>query len=191
MTQVYLLWRTRGKYTWEEIFRILNKKKVKRWMSNMGILLGLGFNALARVLETVLLHDRKDDECYEWGEGLNGMLELCPQEGRLRQEDILGRIHDMRPESPINRQHSLGTLENTFQFSVLGLGADIEPCCQLLKGDVWKCWCLWDDRLTETHRPWRGHDQPAKSRITWLTRCKTTTIPRGLYPEESSGPHHS
>ena len=89
-------------------------------MSNMGILLGLGFNALARILETVLLHDRKDDECYERGEGLNGMLELCPQEGRLRQEDILGRIHDMRPESPINRQHSLGVLENTFQFSCWG-----------------------------------------------------------------------
>lgn len=111
-------------------------------MSNMGILLGLGFNALARILKTVLLHDRKDDECYERGEGLNGMLELCPQEGRLRQEDILGRIHDMRPESPINRQHSLDVLENTFQFSVLGVGADIEPCCQLSKGDVWKCWCL-------------------------------------------------
>ena len=65
-------------------------------MSNTGILLGLGFNALARILETVLCTIGKRMR----GEGLNGMLELCPQEGRLRQEDILGRIHDMRPESP-------------------------------------------------------------------------------------------
>lgn len=109
-------------------------------MSNTGILLGLGFNALARILETVLCAIGKRMR----GEGLNGMLELCPQEGRLRQEDILGRIHDMRPESPINRQHSLGVLENRFQFSVLGEGADIEPCCQVSKeGDVWKCWAPW------------------------------------------------
>lgn len=59
-------------------------------------------------LETVLLGTRKDYEHYERAESLNGLLELCPQEGRLRQEDIPGRIHDMRPASPVNRQHSLG-----------------------------------------------------------------------------------
>lgn len=59
-------------------------------------------------LETVLLGTRKDYERYEQAESLNGVLELCPQEGRLRQEDIPGRIHDMRPASPVNQQHSLG-----------------------------------------------------------------------------------
>lgn len=188
MTQVYLLWGTR-RNTSEK--KSSGSSTRKRWMSNTGILLGLGFNALARILETVLCAIGK----MARGEGLNGMLELCPQEGRLRQEDILGRIHDMRPESSINWQHSLGVLENRFQFSVLGEGAAIEPCCQVSKeGDVWKCWapwCRWDDRITEEHRPRRGRDQPAKSRITWLTRCKTTTTPKGLYPEESSGPHSS
>ena len=62
------------------------------------------------------------------------------------------------------------------------------------EGDVWKCWAPWcqrDDGIMEEHRPWRGRDQPSKSRITWLTRCKTMTTHRGLYPQESSGSRSS
>ena len=87
-----------------------------------------------------------------------------------------------------------GCLENTFQFNVLGAGADIEPAVSPQEGDVWKCWAPWcqrDDRIMEEHRPWRGRDQPSKSRITWLTRCKTATTHRGLYPQESSGSRSS
>lgn len=135
-------------------------------------------------LETVLLCTRKDYECYEWGEVLNGMLEFCPQEGRLRQEDITRK--DPWYETSKSRQPTAfsGCLENTFRFNVLGEGADIEPRCQLSEeGNVWKCWTPWcqrDDRIREEHRPWRGRDQLSKSRIIWLTRCKTTTTHRGL-----------
>lgn len=64
-------------------------------------------------LETVLLGTRKDYERYEQAESLNGVLELCPQEGRLRQEDIPGR-KDPWYETSKSRQPTAfsGCLEN-------------------------------------------------------------------------------
>lgn len=76
------------------------------------------------------------------GEVSMGCWNSVPRKEAQARRHTRKDLHDMRPESPINRQHSLGRSRE--QVSVQCTGAlTLSVLSGLKEGDVWKCWAPW------------------------------------------------